>query len=58
MEPTSCDKCELLKLKLKDANVKIAQLKDNFVLMRFFHALSVVKMINLRMIIVKIVLPF
>jgi len=30
MEPTSCDKCELLKLKLKDADVKIAQLKDNF----------------------------
>jgi hypothetical protein len=30
VEPTSCDECELLKLKLKDANVKIAQLKENF----------------------------
>ena len=30
IEPTSCDKCELFKLKLKDADVRIAQLKDNF----------------------------
>jgi hypothetical protein len=30
VEPTSCHKCELLKLKLKDADVKIEQLKDKF----------------------------